>query len=735
MDTGVGARQETVENLKPRQIQDNDQNERMGRGLNEARISVEGGAPSSKAITQQEEVRGGKSYSSTNSVGAEILPMLLKGECIIQMYQDMTYLCPHSLPSAVKGTLVLTNYRLNFKSDSCQLINTSSSGSSIQPHLLVLDVPLGFVSNITKFGGQKRATEEHDYGLEIVCKDIRSLRFAMSKFQDNTSFSAHTVNSKGPSNRGDIYQMLQKYSFPNTNHFPLFAFQFEAKYPPFNANGVHCIDGWKVYNPVKELKRQGVPNESWRLTKINMNYDLSDTYPETLAVPKSVSDEDLREVAKFRSRGRLPVLSWMHPDSKATICRCSQPLVGISNKRSPADENMVQQIMDANAESYRIYIMDARPRANAVANIVKGGGYESENNYPNLDLFFLDVGNIHVMRESLLKVKEICFPLIDDQKWIHNVDNTQWLNHIHQILKAAVKIVDAIENKKTSVITHCSGGSDRTPQLTSLAMMFLDPYYRTLLGFQVLIEKEWLSFGHKFADRIGVGDDKHDDNARSPIFLQFVDCVWQGTNQFPSCFEFNDEFLKFVLDQVYSCLFGTFLYNSEKERKHNEVRTHTQSLWSFINQKRDLFLNPSYRADVRSVQTDGDTFNNSQLEGGQQLPQNMRCIIPQFSLPYLKLWTGYYCRWNPRMRPQDSIDVRHSSTQHLPINEQLRSIVKTLKTELETIRTNTSAKSVDFDNGGDTRSQNSVTSHGDDTHGSQRSDSTALIAQFESVNI
>ena len=45
--------------------------------------------------------------------------------------------------------------------------------------------------------------------------------------------------------------------------------------------------------------------------------------------------------------------------------------------------------------------------------------------------------------------------------------------------------------------------------------------------FQLLIEKEWLSFGHKFADRVGHGDDKHNDNDRSPIFLQFIDCVWQ----------------------------------------------------------------------------------------------------------------------------------------------------------------------------------------------------------------
>ena len=68
-------------------------------------------------------------------------------------------------------------------------------------------------------------------------------------------------------------------------------------------------------------------------------------------------------------------------------------------------------------------------------------------------------------------------------------------------------------------------------QLTSLSMLMLDSYYRTLKGFEVLIEKEWVSFGHKFRQRVGHGEEKHSDDTRSPVFLQFVDCVWQVTQQ------------------------------------------------------------------------------------------------------------------------------------------------------------------------------------------------------------
>lgn len=69
-----------------------------------------------------------------------------------------------------------------------------------------------------------------------------------------------------------------------------------------------------------------------------------------------------RIIFGHRSRGRIPVLSWIHPESQATLTRSSQPLVGVSGKRSRDDEKYIQLIMDANAQSHKMFIFDARPR-------------------------------------------------------------------------------------------------------------------------------------------------------------------------------------------------------------------------------------------------------------------------------------------------------------------------------------------------------------------------------------
>lgn len=129
------------------------------------------------------------------------------------------------------------------------------------------------------------------------------------------------------------------------------------------------IRRWEIYDAKAEFKRQGVPNSIWRLTTVNQKYELSETYPATLAVPADATDDLLLSVQSFRSRGRIPVLSWIHPNNKATITRASQPLVGLNGKRSKDDEHYLKLILEA-SQGERLCIMDARPLVNAAANKV-----------------------------------------------------------------------------------------------------------------------------------------------------------------------------------------------------------------------------------------------------------------------------------------------------------------------------------------------------------------------------
>uniref|UniRef100_A0AAQ4R9K9 phosphatidylinositol-3,5-bisphosphate 3-phosphatase n=1 Tax=Gasterosteus aculeatus aculeatus TaxID=481459 RepID=A0AAQ4R9K9_GASAC len=516
------------------------------------------------------------------------------------VYNDVMYICPFS--GLVNGTLTITDYKLYFTSVERECP-------------FVLDVNLGVISRLETISVPNQG--ENTKGLELVCKVPESQQSHLSK---ESAFTPPFLLS------------------------PLFAFLYKEQFP---------VDGWKVYEPTAEYRRLGLPNESWAFSKMNSNYELCDTYPSILVIPTHIADDDVRRVAVFRARHRIPVLSWIHPETQATIVRCSQPLVGPSDRRCKEDERFLQIIMDANAQSHKLTIFDARQSSVAVTNKAKDGGYESESVYPNVELNFLEIPNIHVMRESLRKMKDVVYPTIDEAHWHSAIDQTHWLEYIRLLLAGAAKIADKLESAKTSVVVHCSDGWDRTAQLTSLAMLMLDSHYRTLRGFQVLVEKEWVSFGHKFAARVGHGDENHANSERSPLFVQFIDCVWQMTRQFPAAFEFNELFLITVLDHLYSCLFGTFLYSSEQERAAKEVQTSTVSLWSYINSQPEDFTNPFY------------------------VDYEHHVLCPLVSSRHLELWTGYYARWNPRMRPQ--VPVHQTLKELLFLRAELQRRVEELK--------------------------------------------------------
>ncbi|KAM6061657.1 phosphatidylinositol-3,5-bisphosphate 3-phosphatase MTMR8 isoform 2-T7 [Chlamydotis macqueenii] len=379
----------------------------------------------------------------------------------------------------------------------------------------------------------------------------------------------------------EVYTSLLKLSQP-VKPEELYAFSYNPKMSKENRE-----IGWKLIDLKVDYQRMGIPNDYWAITDVNKDYE-------------------------------------------AAICRCSQPLSGFS-ARCLEDEQMLQAIREANPGSPFMYVVDTRPKLNAMANRAAGKGYENEDNYDNIRFKFIGIENIHVMRNSLQKLLEVCemkSPSMSD--FLTGLENSGWLRHIKAVMDAGVFLAKAVKDEKASVLVHCSDGWDRTAQVCSVASILLDPFYRTFKGFMVLIEKEWIAMGHKFAHRCGHLDG--DPKEVSPVFTQFVECVWQLMQQFPCTFEFNERFLLEIHDHVYSCQFGNFLGTCHKEREDVKIFEKTHSLWPFLLQKKQELRNPLYRG----------------FTAYKELQPN--------TLPFsFQFWCGMYNRFDKGMHPKQCV--------------------------------------------------------------------------------
>jgi len=142
----------------------------------------------------------------------------------------------------------------------------------------------------------------------------------------------------------------------------------------------------------------------------------------------------------------------------------------------------------------------------------------------------------------------------------------------------------------------------------------------------VLIEKDFVAFGHQFRMRLGHGvKNATEEKDFCPVFIQFLDCVYQMIHQFPTLFEFNVQFLIDIAYHAFSLKFGTFIGNCEKERTELKVRQKTYSLWTELNINRTKYLNTLYNPNSPLV--------------------DKKKFYPETILMRMKFWEEFYVRW------------------------------------------------------------------------------------------
>lgn len=179
-----------------------------------------------------------------------------------------------------------------------------------------------------------------------------------------------------------------------------------------------------------------------------------------------------------------------------------------------------------------------------------------------------------------------------------------------------------------------------------------------MLGFSCLVEKEFLALGHPFHTRCGHGEGKGSEQNGSgsssalgedvsPIFLQFLDCVFQIVNQYPDYFEFNTKYLLLISEHIYSCRFGTLLCDTEREREVvATIRQRTFCLWEYLESRPDL-VNKHY--------------NENYILSDAEIIEGRGCLL--MPLPSLlrnvTLWVDRHCMYGakPTLRSLPLSDI------------------------------------------------------------------------------
>jgi len=291
----------------------------------------------------------------------------------------------------------------------------------------------------------------------------------------------------------------------------------------------------------------------------------------------------------------LPAMSWCGGLERgfASIWRCSQTTEGLMGQACAADQRMVTCLRVGGKRQNRdLLVIDLRPWKSAWANKAGGGGFEG---YAGCRLVFGGIDNIHAVRDAWRAMSAAVGAVVgsDAGTWLKDVANSCWYYYIGAILSCVLKMVEEVGDNNSSVLVHCSDGWDRTAEATSLAMLCLDPYYRTQEGLLKLIHKEWCSFGHRFRTRLALGEQPTGEYC--PVFIQWLECVFQLCCQFPSAFEFTPAVLLRLAHEAFTNRYGTFLCDCESERSQ-KVAPFALSLWSELLQpeESERWRNRSY---------------------------------------------------------------------------------------------------------------------------------------------
>uniref|UniRef100_A0A8C3AZN0 SET binding factor 1 n=1 Tax=Cyclopterus lumpus TaxID=8103 RepID=A0A8C3AZN0_CYCLU len=385
-------------------------------------------------------------------------------------------------------------------------------------------------------------------------------------------------------------------------------------------------------------------NEPFRISTVNRMYTVCRSYPGLLIVPQSIPDTTIQRICRCYRQNRFPVVCWRNPRTKAVLLRSAglhaKGVVGFfkspntpSTGPSQADSTSLEQ------EKYLQAIISSMPSYSESSGRNTLSGFTSthmrlerdhqyllgrcrclqggkQDSFQQWEVVPIEVCDVRQVKNSFKKLMKACVPTSltpeHNVSFLRCLEESEWMVLLHKVLQVSVLVV-ALLDSGSSVMVSLEDGWDVTTQVVSLVQLLSDPYYRTFDGFRLLVEKEWLSFGHRFSHR-GAQTLGSQSSGFTPVFLQFLDCVHQIHLQFPMEFEFSQYYLKFLAYHYVSNRFRTFLldsdyerielgvlYEEKGERKSPQV---CKSVWDYIdrlNKKTPVFYNYMFSPEDEEV--------------------------------------------------------------------------------------------------------------------------------------
>ncbi|XP_054856071.1 myotubularin-related protein 9-like isoform X2 [Eublepharis macularius] len=514
---------------------------------------------------------------------------------------DVVLSCPGLAP--VKGTLCITSHHLLLSSQA------GGNGEQSQMELWLL------IRNVDAI--EKRVANASGT-ITLKCKDLRILHLEIPGMEEclNIASSIEALSS--------VESVMMTY--------PFF----------YRPQSMKLENGWHLYPLEKYYQQIASDTGTWRLSSVNEDFAVCPSYPPVVMVPAAVDDGALRKSACFRHGRRFPILSYYHKKNGTAMLRSSQPLTGPNRKRCQEDELLLGTVLE---RGDRGFILDTRSTQATKQAQMMGGGTEHRSAYPCWKRLHRPLERGRPLQESFIKLVEACLdPSLSMDRWLAKLEASKWLSHVKEVLSTACLAAQCLEREEACVLVHGSEGTDTTLLVTALAQVILDPDCRTLAGFQGLLEREWIQAGHPFSLRCAHSAYSHARlKQEAPVFLLFLDCVWQLGRQFPFSLEFSEHLLLTLFEHSYASPYGTFLCSNDKERTLCEVKEKTHALWPWLNQEEEKYRNPLYS-------------------------RNSLVIWPSVEPQSVLLWQGLFLRW---IRPSHYLDEAWAEIQKIARNSRV----------------------------------------------------------------